>query len=51
MKLEFSRQIFKKDKIQNFLKIRPVGAGLFHADGQADMTELIVFFRNFAKTA
>jgi len=25
-----------------------VGAELFHLDGQTDMTELIVFFRNFA---
>ena len=35
------------------MKIRPVGAELFHADGQThgrtDMTKLIVGFRNFAK--
>jgi len=30
------------------MKIRPVEAGLFHADGQTDMTKLIVAFRNFA---
>jgi hypothetical protein len=34
------------------MKIRPVTAELFHADGrtdrQADMTKLIVAFRNFA---
>jgi len=30
------------------MKIRPVGAELFHTDGQTDMTELIVAFRNFA---
>jgi len=34
------------------MKIRPVGAELFHADGQtdrqADMTTLTVAFRNFA---
>ena len=30
------------------MKILPVGAGLFHADGQTDMTKLIVVFRNFA---
>jgi hypothetical protein len=30
------------------MKIRPVGAELFHADGQTDMTKLIVAFRNFA---
>jgi hypothetical protein len=44
MKLEFSRQIFKKSSI---LKILPVGAELFHADGRTDM-KLIVAFRNFA---
>ena len=32
MKLEFSRQIFEK----YFLKICPVGAKLFHADGRTD---------------
>jgi hypothetical protein len=30
------------------MKIRPMGAELFHADGRADMTKLIVAFRNFA---
>ena len=30
------------------MKIRPVGAELFHADGQTDMMKLIVAFRNFA---
>jgi hypothetical protein len=34
------------------MKIRPVGADLFHADGrtdrQTDMTKLRVAFRNFA---
>ena len=29
------------------MKIRPVGAELFHADGQKEMTKLIVVFRNF----
>jgi len=29
------------------MKIRPVGAK-FHADGQSDMTKLIVAFRSFA---
>jgi len=29
------------------MKIRPVRAELFHADGQIDMTKLIVAFRNF----
>jgi len=30
------------------MKIRLVGAELFHADGQTDMTKLIVAFRNSA---
>jgi hypothetical protein len=38
--------------MSNFMKIRPVGAELFHADRrterQADMTKLKVAFRNFA---
>ena len=29
------------------MKIPPVGAELFHADGRIDMTKLIVTFRNF----
>ena len=30
------------------MKIRPIGAELFHADGRTDMTKLIVAFRHFA---
>jgi len=30
------------------MKIRPVGAELFHANRRTDMTKLIVTFRNFA---
>ena len=29
------------------MKIRPVGAELFHADGQTHMMKLIITFRNF----
>ena len=36
MKTEFSRQIFENYSNINFQKIRPVGAEMFHADGQAD---------------
>ena len=36
MKLEFSRQIFEKAQVSNFIKIRPVGVALFHADGHDD---------------
>ena len=31
------------------MKIRSVGADLFLADGQINMTKIIVPFRNFAK--
>ena len=38
--------------MSNFLKIRPEGAELFHADRgtdrRTDMTKLILAFRNFA---
>ena len=29
------------------MKIHPVGAELFDADGQMDMTKLVIAFRNF----
>ena len=49
MKLEFSQRIFeKKSQISSFIKIRPVGAESFHADGQtdgrADMTKFTSLF-------
>jgi len=34
----------KKSQISNIMKIHPVGAELFHADGQMDMTILIALF-------
>jgi hypothetical protein len=38
--------------MSNFIKILPSGAELFHGDGQtADMTKLIVAFRNFPKAS
>ena len=40
-----------KSQISSFIEIRPVGAELFHADGQTDMTKLIAAFRSFAKAA
>jgi hypothetical protein len=50
MKHEFSQQF--SEKITNFMKIHPVGAEFFHADGQmegwTDMTEIIIAFCNFA---
>jgi hypothetical protein len=47
--LNFFDTLSKSVKISNFLKICPLGAELFHADGQTDMTKLIVAFRSFAK--
>jgi hypothetical protein len=54
MKIEFSGQVFiKNTQTSNLLKIRQVGAELFHADGQTDkrtdMTKIIFAFRNFSK--
>ena len=34
--------------MSRFIKICPLGAELFHAGRQTDMTTLIVAFRNFA---
>jgi hypothetical protein len=46
-KLEFLDRFSKKFYVLNFIKIRPVEVELVHADGQTDMTKLIVAFRNF----
>ena len=35
--------------MSNFIKIRPVGAQLFHVDGQTDMKKLTAVFRYYAK--
>jgi len=37
----------KNTQKPNYMKIRPVEAEFFHADGQTDMTKLTVAFRNF----
>jgi hypothetical protein len=51
IKIEFPQQIFEKIQVPNFMKIRPVRAELFHAEGLSDrrtgMTKLIVAFRSF----
>jgi hypothetical protein len=48
----FPTDFRKNTQIPNFIKSHPVGAELFHADGQTnrrtDMTKLIVAFRNFS---
>ena len=46
--LFFPDRFSKNDQISNLMKIRPVGAELFHADRQTDMTKLTVALRNFA---
>ena len=49
MKLEFfSTDFRKKAQISSFIKIRPVGAELFHEDGRMDTNKLTVAFRSFA---
>jgi hypothetical protein len=49
--LEFSRHIFKDVSQYNISrKRRAVDAELFHAEGQTDMTKLIVAFRKVAKS-
>jgi len=50
MKVEFSLQFFfsKSTQISNFMKIRLVGAEVFHADRQTDMMKPVVAFRSLA---
>ena len=49
----FSTDFRKNIQISNVMKIRTVGAGLFHAnrrmDGRTDMTKLTVSARKFVK--
>ena len=40
MKLESSRQFYRKLLVSNFMEIQPVGAELFHADGRTDRRTL-----------
>jgi hypothetical protein len=47
--LNFLDTRLKKDSVSKFVKIRPVGFELFHADRQKDMTKFIVAVSNFAK--
>jgi hypothetical protein len=48
----FATDFFKNTQISNFMKISPVGAELFHADGrtdkQRDVKKLIAAIHNFA---
>jgi hypothetical protein len=45
----FSTDFRKITPISNFVKIHPVGAKLFHADGRTGTTKLVVAFGNFVK--
>jgi len=49
MKPDFIGGFSENTQITNLIKIRPVGAELFYADGRTEMTKLIFAFRNFAK--
>jgi len=40
----------KNSKISNFVKTRPVGSDLFHADGRTVMSKLVVAFHKFVNT-
>ena len=44
----FHERFSKNTKTPNSMKIRSLGAELFHAERWTDMTRLIVVFRNFA---
>jgi len=54
-----STEFKTKNTLSDFMKIRPVGIELFHADrrtdgrtdGRTDMTKLIVFFPQFRERA
>ena len=46
MNLYFLNKFLKNTQTSNFMKIQSVGAELFHADKQTDMTRLIVAFHN-----
>jgi len=46
----FLTRFFEKYSYTKFHEIRLVGAKLFHADAQTDMTKLTVTFHNFVIT-
>jgi hypothetical protein len=43
-------RFWKHPQISDFMKIRLVGAKVFHADGQTDMAKVVVAFRNSANS-
>jgi len=48
IKLKYLKRISKNTEKSNFVKIRLVGAEVFHADERTDMTTLTIAYRNFA---
>jgi hypothetical protein len=46
--VRFLKRVLKNTQISNLMKIRPVVAELFHADGRTDTTKLIFALRDFA---
>jgi len=46
--LNFPDRFSKITQLSKFISVCPVGAELFHADGQTDMAKLIVAFHYFA---
>ena len=47
--LNFLNRFMKNTRIPNFMKIHPVGAQLFHVDGQTDVMKLIVALHSYVK--
>ena len=47
--MKFLEKFSKNTQILSFMKILPMGVELFLADGQTNMTKLMVFFCNFRK--
>jgi len=49
--LIFSKTFSKNNPMPNFMKIRLVGADLFHANGHAGMAQLTIAFHRFSNTS
>jgi hypothetical protein len=49
--VRFPNRFSKNTQISNFMKIRPVGAELCHADGRTDMKKPVVSFLKFANAS